>query len=96
MAGGSQWVVLGTLPVDYLAWTPDIVSGAKKVEDYASNQRGITGQELWVEGRLSPTTRRALQGRGWKVRDKVDLAPKKPAKKSGSMGSRREPREVSE
>jgi hypothetical protein len=90
--GGYPWlvgrngVVLGTLPVDYLAWTPDIAAGAKMIEEYASNQRGITGQELLVEGRVSPTTRRALEDHGWKVQDKVYLVSKKPVKKSGSTG----------
>jgi hypothetical protein len=73
----------------YLAWTRDIVSGAKKVEDYASNQRGITGQELWVGKGSAPP-----QGRPWRTaagRSGIrSVWPRKSRRrKAGASGSHR-------
>ena len=31
------------------------------------NSGAITGKELWIEGRVDPVARKALEGRGWKV-----------------------------
>jgi hypothetical protein len=32
---------------------------------------GIKGKELWITGTVDPQARSALEGKGWKVEDKI-------------------------
>ena len=36
----------------------------------------MTGKQLWLEGRADPTARKALESRGWTVRERVRLTPR--------------------
>lgn len=69
--------------VDYLAWTEEIAAAADRLEA-ASTGNGAGGRELWLRGIASPRSRSELEGRGWTVRDRVEITDDAPAAPPGS------------
>ena len=76
--GGEAWfltnkgTLVGTQPVDYLRWTPDIQGAEEGVSREAAGL-GVKAKELWIEGQVEPTARETLSERGWKVREQAGL-----------------------
>ncbi len=61
--------LVGTFPIDYLAWTREASTIARGME---RDPRAKT-RELWLEGSVSPQGRKALASRGWTVKERVGL-----------------------
>jgi hypothetical protein len=55
------------LPVDWVRWTEAFEKSATEVEGRARSELGARKLELRTTGRLSPTVRSELAGRGWTV-----------------------------
>ncbi len=89
--GDEAWLVtrsgklVAAVPIDYLAWTAE-VQGAEQVVSDIVKKQGIKSKELLIEGRVGPTARKALEARGWKVRDNVQLASRTAGKSSDKPG----------
>jgi hypothetical protein len=62
-------VVVGLFPLDHVSWTWDLYKKEKAASDSVVKVRGDTGKELWIDGRFDPVARKALESRGWKVRE---------------------------
>ena len=77
--------LVGAFPIDYLAWTAEI-DGAERVAPEGAEQRGVKGKALLIEGQVGPNVRKALEARGWKVRENVQLAAKVSGEAAGKPG----------
>lgn len=75
-------ILIGTFPIDYLAWTPELSADAQLASEGLEKQSGAKGKELWIEGQMDPVARKTLEGRGWKVKEKVRLVNR--SKSAGS------------
>jgi hypothetical protein len=64
-------VIVGLFPLDYVLWTGSLYQKEKAASESVVKVRGGTGKELWIEGRIDPVARKALESRGWKVKDNV-------------------------
>jgi hypothetical protein len=91
MIGDDAWLVarsgklVGAVPMDYLAWTAG-VERAERIVSAGAKKLGLKNKELLIEGRFDPQARKALEARGWALREDVHLASGKadtPAGKSG-------------
>lgn len=58
------------LPLDHLCWTERVADVAAAV-DLAGQKHRPSAVELWVAGTVSPTARKALEAKGWTVREKA-------------------------
>ncbi len=67
-------VVVIVLPVDFMLWTRELDGAEKIVGAGIAGMSGVKLKEVWVEGTVDPAARRSLEGRGWKVRNNVQLA----------------------
>ena len=56
-------VVLGLLPVDYYAWTPFVAGNSLIASRGIEKMSGVKAKELWIEGHVGPTARKALRAR---------------------------------
>ena len=65
--------LVGTFPIDYLAWTDVLAIDAEAV-DCRAGSLGFKSKELLVEGMVDPAARKALESRGWKISENVQLA----------------------
>ena len=74
--------LVGAFPIDYLAWTAG-VDGAERAASEGAEQRGVKGKELLIEGRVGPQARKALEARGWSVREDVQLAAQRSPDAAG-------------
>jgi hypothetical protein len=61
--------LVGTFPVDYLAWTEEASTIARGVE---RDPRAKT-REIWLEGSASPQSSKALTSSGWTLKERVAL-----------------------
>lgn len=86
---GFTWLVnrkgtlVGTFPIDYLAWTSEASAIAWGVEKHAKDKR----REIWLEGSASPDSRKALTSRGWKVKERVGLLTGEPMQQLTASGA---------
>ncbi len=64
-------LIVGLFPLDYVAWTPALMGKEKAAAIAVKNIKGMSGKELWAAGRVSPSARKALEAKGWKVKDSV-------------------------
>jgi hypothetical protein len=88
-------ILIGAFPIDYFAWTPEASTGAQLASEGLDKQSGAKGKELWIEGQVDPVARKALEARGWKVKENVRLASRtktggaidKPAISPGAVGA---------
>jgi len=65
--------LVAAIPADYLAWSPEL-EGAERSVSAQAEKLGIKGKEFLVEDRVDPQARKALESRGWKVSERVQLA----------------------
>ena len=56
-------------PVDYIAWTQNVATFARRA-DLKASRRGI-----WTTGRLSPRAKKELTSLGWAVHEVAPIAP---------------------
>ena len=68
--------LVGAFPIDYLAWTAAADGGVRVVAE-EEQKLGVKAKELLIEGKVDPVARKALEGRGWKIQENVQLASKK-------------------
>jgi hypothetical protein len=64
-------VIVGLFPLDYVSWTAALQRKESAAAKSLTNIMGLKGKELWVAGKVEPATRRALEAKGWKVKDNV-------------------------
>jgi hypothetical protein len=64
--------LVAAIPADYLAWSPEL-EGAERSVSAQAEKLGIKGKKFLVEGRVDPQARKALESRGWKVSERVQL-----------------------
>lgn len=64
-------VIVGLFPLDYVFWTGPLYQKEKAASESVLKVRGDTGKELWINGRVDPVARKALESRGWKVMENV-------------------------
>jgi hypothetical protein len=55
--------------VDYIAWTQNVATFARRA-DLKASRRGI-----WTTGRLSPRAKKELTALGWAVHEVAPIAP---------------------
>ena len=67
-AGGK---IVALFPLDYVAWTPAFVQKEKAVSAAIKKIPGVAGKEFLITGTLSPTARKAMESRGWKVEERI-------------------------
>jgi hypothetical protein len=65
-------VVVGIFPFDHVAWTAGFAQKTMTVSSAIKEMHGATGKELWITGTVDPVARKALDDRGWKVKDKFE------------------------
>jgi hypothetical protein len=75
--------LVGTFPIDYLAWTAETSQIAAGVEE---NPKAKT-REVWLEGSASPEANKALTARGWKIKERVALLTGKPLQNHTAAGA---------
>lgn len=76
-------VLVGTFPIDYLAWTAQTSKIAAAIEkDPQAKTR-----ELWLEGSASPESNKALTASGWKIKERVGLLTGKPLQDVTAAGA---------
>jgi hypothetical protein len=75
--------LVGTFPIDYLAWTAETSKIAAAVE---KNPKAKT-RELWLEGSASPESNKALTDRGWTIKERVALLTGKPLQDQTAAGA---------
>ncbi len=63
--------IVGLFPLDYIAWTAALWHKENAVSESMKRLPGVTGKELWIEGWVDLVARKALESRGWIVRDNV-------------------------
>lgn len=65
--------ILIALPVDYLTWTEISAEATERIEADIRQlkNKNSTGQEIWVEGTVSPKAKKALSGLHWKIYEKM-------------------------
>jgi hypothetical protein len=86
--GNDAWLktrsgkLVGAFPIDYLAWTAE-VEGAEREVSADSATQGVKGKELLIEGQVDPAARKALEARGWKVSENVQLVSKAAGESAG-------------
>ena len=68
----SNGVVVGIFPLDYIAWTAGFARNEGVVSSAIKQMQGVTGKELWITGTVDLVARKALEDRGWKVKDKFE------------------------
>lgn len=64
------------MPVDRLFWTAELANAELQSSRAIRKLPRVTGKQLWLEGRADPTARKALESRGWTVRERVRLTPR--------------------
>jgi hypothetical protein len=75
--------LVGTFPIDYLAWTSEASDIARGVEKNANAKT----RELWLEGSASPESLKALTARGWTVKERVGLLTGEPLQDQTAAGA---------
>ncbi len=75
--------LVGTTPIDYLAWTAETSRIAAAIEKDPKAQ----SRELWLEGSASPDANKALTARGWKIKERVALLTGKPLQDVTAAGA---------
>jgi len=68
----SNGVVVGIFPLDFIAWTAGFARNEGVVSSAIKQMQGVTGKELWITGTVDLVARKALEDRGWKVKDKFE------------------------
>ena len=76
-------ILVGTTPIDYLAWTAETSRIAAAIEKDPKAQ----SRELWLEGSASPDANKALSARGWKIKERVALLTGKPLQDQTAAGA---------
>jgi hypothetical protein len=77
--GNDAWLVtssgklIGAFPIDYLAWMTEI-EAEEKLIPVSSTEYGYKSRELLIEGQVDPAARKAMESRGWKIREGVNVA----------------------
>lgn len=61
--------VVATVPLDHLVWTQAIAVIADDLNSGVDGLGDFKAKELWLEGSLSASARRNLEGLGWSVRE---------------------------
>ena len=64
--------VIGVFPIDHLAWTAGFAQRETEISSAIKQIQGVTGKELLITGTVDPVARKALEDRGWTVRDKFE------------------------
>jgi hypothetical protein len=64
-------VVIGLFPVDHMAWTARLYQKEAALAEAMKKIPGVTGRELWLTGTVEPSARKALESRGWAVKERV-------------------------
>lgn len=67
----ADGIVIGLLPVDYLAWSEGVARRHATNMNQIKSIQGVTGGELWFEGSISPQARKSLEAQNWVVKDNV-------------------------
>jgi len=75
--------LVGTTPIDYLAWTAETARIAAAIEKDPKAEN----RELWLEGSASPETNKALSARGWKIKERAALLTGKPLQNQTAAGA---------
>ena len=84
-AGGSEWLrtrqgaLVALLPLDYLAWTPEVERGVVEAIRNAAEIKHDS-REVWMEGQVDPAARERLEAAGWAVKEGVALTPRNQPK----------------
>ncbi len=65
-------VIVGLFPLDHVAWTEGLLRKESAGSESLKKVLGVTGKELWIEGTVSSSARKALESRGWKVEERVE------------------------
>lgn len=68
----ADGTVLFCFPLDYLAWTEDNATLAEALDRQVSALPDVRGKEIRMTGTVSPRARAALEGYGWKIRDRLE------------------------
>jgi hypothetical protein len=64
--------VIGVFPIDHLAWTAGFAQRETEISSAIKQIQGVTGKELLITGTVDPVAHKALEDRGWTVRDKFE------------------------
>ena len=76
-------VLVGTFPIDFLAWTAETSKIAAAIEKNPKAEK----RELWLEGSASPESNKALTARGWTIKERVALLTGKPLQDITAAGA---------
>jgi hypothetical protein len=68
----QRGAVVGVFPIDHLAWTAGFDQRETDISSAIKQIPGVTGKELLITGTVDPVARKALEDRGWTVRDKYE------------------------
>ena len=67
----KRGVIVSIFPLDHVLWTERLSRAEKAVSRAIEKMSGVNGKELWITGTVHPEALKALESRGWKVRDRV-------------------------
>ena len=63
--------VVFAVPLDHLAWTKNMARTIDGAHQVVAGKQGVKEKQLWLGGTVSPTARKAIETRGWKVHEKT-------------------------
>ena len=64
-------VIVGNAPLDHVLWTDRLSRAERAVSRAIGKMPDIRGKEIRVSGTVDPKALKALQNRGWKVKDRL-------------------------
>jgi hypothetical protein len=64
-------VLVGLFPLDYVTWNERFVRKEMTVSRAIDTLLKVNGKELWISGTFDVSARKALESRGWKVKERV-------------------------
>ena len=70
----TDGTVVGIFPVDYVSWTQRFAQKEMAVSAAIMKMPNVKGKELWIAGAVTPTARKALEAKGWKIEERFGEA----------------------
>ena len=76
--------LVGVEPADDVGWTGEIDQAEQTIAAWIARHPEVRSKELWIEERVDPAARSALEARGWTVQEQAGLTVAKAQADSGS------------
>lgn len=59
--------IVFNVPLDYMSWTKGLATVARILTQEVALMDDVTGREIWVAGKFSPTAKKSLKKMGWAI-----------------------------